>query len=59
VAGLTRCLGRLIADPALRVRLGAAARESALRRFDAGAFTRAFVDVYHQARTRAMSHVSH
>ena len=34
----------------LRARLGAAARQSALRQFDADAFARAFIDVYQEAR---------
>jgi glycosyltransferase involved in cell wall biosynthesis len=57
IEGLGRCLERLAADAALRARLGAAARPSALRQFDPGAFARAFVDVYQQARLRGMSHV--
>jgi len=53
VADLAQSLERLIADPALRARLGAAARQSALRQFDPDVFTRAFIAVYQQARARA------
>jgi glycosyltransferase involved in cell wall biosynthesis len=59
VDGLAVCVARLVADPALRARLGAAARQSAIRRFDAGTFAQAFVDVYQDARLRVMSHASH
>lgn len=48
--GLARCLDRLADDPALRARLGAAARQSALRRFDPNGFTRAFIDMYQAVR---------
>ena len=53
VDGLTRCLERLADDPALRARLGAAARQSALRQFDPDQFTRAFIEVYEAAALRA------
>jgi glycosyltransferase involved in cell wall biosynthesis len=59
VADLTRCIERLAGDSALRARLGAAARRSALRQFDPDAFTRAFVDVYQDARARVTSNVRH
>jgi glycosyltransferase involved in cell wall biosynthesis len=59
VAGLAGCIERLVGDAALRARLSAAARQSALRQFDADAFTRAFVDVYQDARSRVTSHVRH
>ena len=53
VDGLARCLERLADDPALRSRLGAAARQSALRQFDPDQFTRAFIEVYEAAADRA------
>jgi len=56
---LARGLERLAGDPALRARLGAAARRSALRKFDPDAFTRAFVDVYQEAHSRVTSDVRH
>ncbi len=56
---LARCIERLAGDPALRRRLGAAGRETALRQFDPDAFTRAFIDVYQGAHARVMSHVRH
>jgi glycosyltransferase involved in cell wall biosynthesis len=58
-AGLAACIGRLAGDPALRARLGAAARQSALRQFDADAFTRAFIDVYQEARADVTIDVRH
>jgi glycosyltransferase involved in cell wall biosynthesis len=57
--GLARCIERLAGDPALRARLGIAARQSALRQFDPDAFTRAFIDVYLEARSRVTSDVRH
>jgi glycosyltransferase involved in cell wall biosynthesis len=59
VEGLARCIDRLRRDAALRARLGAAARQSALRQFDPDVFTRAFVDVYQEARARVTAHVRH
>ena len=59
VEALARCLERLIADPALRTRLGAAGRESALRRFDPDVFTRGFIDVYEGARARVRADGRH
>jgi glycosyltransferase involved in cell wall biosynthesis len=59
VEGLARCIERLANDPALRKRLGAAGRQTALRQFDPDAFTRAFMDAYQEARARVMSHVRH
>lgn len=56
-AGLARCIERLTADAALRARLGATARASALRQFDPDRFTRAFIDVYQDARARVTSDV--
>jgi glycosyltransferase involved in cell wall biosynthesis len=44
--GLADAITRLARDPALRCRLGDAARVSALARFDAMAFGRAFANVY-------------
>ena len=41
-AALARCAG----DPALRARLGAAARSTAVRRFDPAVFVRGFLDLY-------------
>ena len=58
-AGLAACISRLAGDPALRARLGAAARQSALRQFDAEAFTRAFIDVYQEARANVAIDVRH
>jgi glycosyltransferase involved in cell wall biosynthesis len=55
VEGLARCIERLAGDSALRARLSAAARRSALRLFDPDAFTRAFIDVYQEARSHVMS----
>jgi glycosyltransferase involved in cell wall biosynthesis len=57
--GLARGIERLVTDRALRVRLGIAARQSAVRRFDPDAFTRAFIDVYQQARPSVVSDVRH
>jgi len=53
------CISRLARDPALRARAGAAARQSALRQFDADAFTRAFIDVYQEARAHVTLDVRH
>jgi glycosyltransferase involved in cell wall biosynthesis len=58
-AGLARSIERLAGDSALRARLGIAARQSAVRRFDPDVFTRAFIDVYQQARQRVTSDVRH
>jgi glycosyltransferase involved in cell wall biosynthesis len=52
-AGLARCIERLAGDAALRQRLGAAGRASALRQFDPDHFTRAFMNVYQEARAAA------
>jgi glycosyltransferase involved in cell wall biosynthesis len=57
--GLARCIARLAGDAALRARLGAAARQSALRQFDPDTFTRAFIDVYQEAHARNTNHVRH
>lgn len=46
VDGLAGALSQAVADPALRIRLGAAARSSASARFDALQFARAFADLY-------------
>ncbi len=58
VDGLARCIERLADDPVHRTRLGAAARQSALRQFDPDRFTRAFIGLYREARagmtTRAL-----
>jgi glycosyltransferase involved in cell wall biosynthesis len=55
---LARAIDRLCADPSLRVRLGLAARESALRRFDPDAFTRAFLAVYERIAPRVRTVVT-
>jgi len=57
VAALAGAMACCAADRLLRERLGAAARQTALRRFDAGDFTRAFLDVYQRAveRTKAVT----
>jgi glycosyltransferase involved in cell wall biosynthesis len=52
-SALAQAIARCASDPGLRVRLGAAARKSALRRFDPDVFTRAFIDVYERAAERA------
>jgi glycosyltransferase involved in cell wall biosynthesis len=49
---LAEAIERLAGDGSLRARLGAAARESALRRFDPDVFTRAFIDVYESTHVR-------
>lgn len=59
VEGLAQCIERLARDATLRTRLSAAGRESALRQFDPDVFTRAFIDVYQEARSRVVSHVRH
>lgn len=46
VNGLAAVLSRAASDPPLRARLGAAARESALARFDVLQFAHAFDDLY-------------
>ena len=46
---LARALSRLAADPALRARLGAAGRESAVRRFRRDEFATRVLDVYARA----------
>jgi glycosyltransferase involved in cell wall biosynthesis len=58
-AGLARSIERLVTDSALRARLGIAARQSAVRRFDPDLFTRAFIDVYQEAHPRVMTDVRH
>ena len=55
--GLARAIERLANDRALRTRLGLAARQSAVRRFDPDVFTRAFIEVYQEARSRVISDV--
>ena len=54
---LSQAIGRCAAEAALRTRLGGAARQTALRRFNADDFTRAFVAVYERAaeRTKAVT----
>ncbi|PYR95042.1 MAG: glycosyl transferase family 1 [Acidobacteria bacterium] len=58
VRGLSRCIASLATDGALRRRLGAAARETARRRFDPTAFIRAFINVYQACRDRALGHLA-
>lgn len=48
-ASLAACLSRLAADAALRQRLGAAARDTAIRRFDARRLADQFAAVYDDA----------
>jgi glycosyltransferase involved in cell wall biosynthesis len=51
-AALAHTIDRCAANPALRTRLGAAARCTAVRRFDPGAFVAQFVELYSRlART--------
>jgi glycosyltransferase involved in cell wall biosynthesis len=53
---LARRIDTLAADAALRARLGAAGRETALRLFAPGAFATDFIDVYTEARARVTMH---
>ena len=46
---LTEAIERSAGDAALRARLGAQARRSAVKRFDGDRFARAFIDVYRRA----------
>ena len=55
-AALARCIERLAGDAPLRARLSAAARQSALRRFDPEEFTRRFIAVYQEAHARVRTH---
>jgi glycosyltransferase involved in cell wall biosynthesis len=52
-ASLARAIDRLAGDASLRARLGAAARASAVRRFDPDVFTRAFLDIYERVTANA------
>jgi len=54
---LSQAIGRCADEAALRTRLGGAARQTALRRFNADDFTRAFVAVYERVaeRTKAVT----
>jgi len=52
---LARCLASLARDASLRQRLGAAARATATRLFDPGAFTRAFMHVYETSRNGVLA----
>jgi glycosyltransferase involved in cell wall biosynthesis len=47
---LSAAIGRCVDDAALRVRLGRQARATALERFDADRFARAFLDLYRRVR---------
>jgi glycosyltransferase involved in cell wall biosynthesis len=49
VEGLSRAIERLVADAALRRRLGQRARESACQRFDSERLAREIVEIYEQA----------
>ena len=50
---LSQAIDRCVDEPALRTRLGAAARQAAVRRFNPDDFTRAFLEVYERAAERA------
>jgi glycosyltransferase involved in cell wall biosynthesis len=52
-ASLARTLTHCVGDPALRARLGAAARRTAVRRFDPDLFAREFLDVYQRVWQRS------
>lgn len=52
VAGLAERLRRVVRDPALRARLGAAAREKMRREYDNSARVRALEELYDEARAR-------
>lgn len=56
VAGLTSALSQLATDAGLRERLGRAARASAIQRFDAARFARAFDSIYHSLIAKALVH---
>ena len=51
-AGLVAALGGLLADPAVRTRLGAAAADRFARTYDARVSTSRLVDLLHEARRR-------
>jgi glycosyltransferase involved in cell wall biosynthesis len=53
VEPLAEAIDKLLADPALRARMGAAARERALRRFDWDISARMFDDVYREILGRS------
>jgi len=53
VDALAAAISRAAGDGALRARLGAAARRTALRRFDSDVFTREFCDLYERVVERA------
>lgn len=55
---LARTLLRCTGDAPLRARLGAAARRTAVRRFDPDVFARAFLEVYERVSQRARTVVS-
>jgi glycosyltransferase involved in cell wall biosynthesis len=55
VAGLARAIDRAAGDPALRARLGTAARKTATRRFDPATFIGAFVDLYTRLARKAVA----
>lgn len=58
VGALAGALDRCASDPELRARLGAAARRTALRRFDAGVFAEEFLKLYERATARATTAVT-
>jgi glycosyltransferase involved in cell wall biosynthesis len=54
-AALAAALDRCAGDRALRARLGAAARRTAVARFDPAAFVRQFVDIYAKVASQAVT----
>jgi glycosyltransferase involved in cell wall biosynthesis len=54
--GLARAIDALAGDAALRARIGAAARQTALARFDARRLGEQFAGLYESARDRAVAH---
>jgi glycosyltransferase involved in cell wall biosynthesis len=56
-SALGNAIATLTSDAALRVRLGAAARRTAVRRFDPDVLTRAFLDIYERVASRARTGV--
>ncbi len=56
-SALRNAIATLASDAALRARLGAAARRTAVRRFDPDVFTHAFLDIYANVTPRARTGV--